>query len=82
MPYVEDEWHVLLICPLYQTVRNKLPFTAARVRVEGHELQGEGATERNLQSLMAAVLQAPNPNIVAEFLAVAMAARRRHRSVL
>ena len=63
-------------------MRSKLPFTAARVRVEGHKHQGDGATERNLRTLRAAVLQAPNPNIVADFLAVAMTARRRHRSVL
>ena len=80
MPFVEDEWHVLLVCPLYQSARNKLPFTATGLRVGGHALQGAGVTQRNLQSLVAAMLQVSNPNIVAEFLAVAMAARRRHRA--
>ena len=82
LPFIEDEWHVLLICPLYQSARNKLPLTASRLRVEGHELQGAGVTQRNLQSLMAAMLQVSNPNLVAEFLAVAMAQRRRHRASL
>ena len=82
LPFVEDEWHVLLVCPLYESARNKLPFTATQLRVEGHALQGGGATDRNMRSLVAAVLSVSNPNIVAEFLAVAIAARRRHRASL
>jgi hypothetical protein len=41
-PFIEDEWHVILICPLYAPFRARLPFLARDVLVEGHELQGNG----------------------------------------
>ena len=82
VPFVEDEWHLFLICPLYAPYRAKLPFCAATVRVEGAELQGDGCTERNLVALTRAILQVADPNHIAEFLSRALAARRRYREAL
>ena len=79
MPFVEDEWHLFLICPLYAPYRAKLPFCTTTVRVEGAELQGEGGTEGNLGALTRAILQVADPNHIAEFLSRALAARRRYR---
>ena len=79
MPFVEDEWHVLLVCPLYAPYRMGLPFTTADVLVEGHPMQGAGCTPRNLSSLARAILSMQNPNYLEEFLMRAMAARRRDR---
>ena len=59
MTFVEDEWHTILVCPLYDGLRRTLPFTAESVRVEGHRLQGAGCTPRNLLSLVRSIMQAP-----------------------
>ena len=48
--FVEDEWHLFLVCPLYDDLRRSLAFTADSVRVEGHRLQGDGCTPNNLRS--------------------------------
>ena len=58
--FVEDEWHVFFICPLYQALRSSLPLRVHEVLVEGHEIQGEGCTPQNLQSLVRALMQVPH----------------------
>ena len=81
-PFVEDEWHVLLICPLYESFRHLLPFRAEEILVEGHRMQGGGCSAHNLRSLARALLQVTDPNRVAEFLGRAMSARRKFRNKL
>ena len=76
--FVEDEWHVFGVCPLYDGFRSRLPFRAEQVLVEGHVMQGNGCTVQNLRALARAVLQA-DPNHVAEFLGRALSSRRRFR---
>ena len=58
-PLIEDEWHVLLICPLHENLRRGMPFTADELCVEGHSIQGKGCTKvkRHLQSLVGAILR-------------------------
>jgi hypothetical protein len=82
VPFIEDEWHFLLICPLYASLRARLPILARDVLVEGHELQGGGCTPRNLSSLTSALLRLPDPNVLAEYLMRAVAARRHFRENL
>ena len=79
LPFTEDEWHLVLICPHFDSFRQRLPFRAAQVCVQGNPLQGGGCTARNLQSLAQAILLMPDPNILAEYLMRALAARRRYR---
>jgi hypothetical protein len=81
-PFIEDEWHFLLICPLYDSFRKRLPVVARDVLVEGHVLQGGGCTPRNLSSLTSALLRLPDPNVLAEYLMRAVAARRHFREKL
>ena len=78
-PPKEDEWHVLFVCPLYDHLRRMLPFTRAQVLREGHELQGEGCTERNLTSLVEHVLALPKVDPVIDFLAQALRLRKQAR---
>ena len=80
--YVEDEWHVLLVCPLYSSFRSLIPFDAVRTRVEGHPLQGNGCAAANLKALLKAVLGALHPNDIAGFLVRAIRSRRQHRAPL
>ena len=68
-PFVEDEWHLLLICPLYERFRRRIPFQAAGILVEGHPLQGEGCTTpRNLAALIRAVLSDPRRDSIIDYL--------------
>ena len=76
--FVEDEWHVFGVCPLYDAFRSRLPFRAEQILVEGHAMQGNGCTVQNLRALARAVLQA-DPNHVAEFLGRALSSCRRFR---
>ena len=78
-PCIEDEWHVFFVCTLYSGLRRALPFAARDVLVEGHEIQGDGCTDRNLVSLLRAVLSAPRPESVVDFLVRAMRHRRDFR---
>ena len=80
LPFVEDEWHVFFVCPLYAAFRTRLPLRLEDTRVEGHPMQGEGCTPRNLVQLARAVLQVRDPNRVAEFLMRSMSARKRARA--
>ena len=77
--FVEDEWHIFLVCPLYDGLRRTLPFTAESVRVEGHGLQGAGCTPRNLLSLVRSIMQVPRFVVVADFLLQAQKRRRDFR---
>ena len=88
--FVEDEWHVFLICPLYSLLRRSLRttprhppltdhMTAQQVRVEGHELQGDGCTPRNLAALAKALLTTPKPGTGVDFLIRALKLRRQYR---
>ena len=82
LPFVEDEWHMFFVCPLYDSFRHLLSIRAEGVLVEGHPLQGGGSSPQNLRSLARAILQVPDPNRVAEFLGRAMSARRKFRNQL
>ena len=79
MPCVEDEWHVFLVCPLYSRPRRALPFTARQILVEGHAIQGEGCTQRNLVALVRAILQTPSFDSIVDYLIKALKSRRQHR---
>ena len=79
LPCVEDEWHVLLVCPLYDNLRRRLPITRTQVLREGHELQGGGCTERNLTSLVEHVLAPPKVDPVIDFLLQALRLRKQAR---
>ena len=81
-PCVEDEWHVLLICPLYEQLRRPLRLTARAIRVEGHPMQGDGCTQRNLIQLIRAVMLHPRFVVVADFLLRALKRRRQFRQNL
>ena len=78
-PFTEDEWHVFCVCPLYQPLRSRLPFTAADIVVEGHAVQGDGCTPRNLQALARAVMGSPNFTVIIDFLLLALKERRKFR---
>ena len=80
MPCVEDEWHVFLVCPLYSRHRGALPFTARQILVEGHEVQGEGCSPRNLTALVRAILQVPNFDSVVDYLLRVLKLRRQYRA--
>ena len=79
MSCVEDEWHIFFVCPLYGRYRRALPFTARQVPVEGHEVQCDGCTLRNLTALVCAILQASNFDSVVAYLIRALKSRRQHR---
>ena len=81
-PFVEDEWHVLLICPLYAQFRRQLGITARAIRIEGHAMQGDGCSQRNLIQLVRAVMQHPRFVVVADFLLRAVKMRRQFRQNL
>ena len=78
-PCVEDEWHVLLVCPLYDHLRRILPFSRTQVLREGHELQGNGCTQLNLTSLVEHVLALPKVDPVIDFLLQALRLRKQAR---
>ena len=79
LSWVEDEWHILLVCPLYSNLRAALPFTSDQVRVEGHVMQGEGCTERNLTSLVSHIMDLPSFDVVVDFFRKATKKRRDSR---
>jgi len=68
MACIEDEWHVFFVCPLYASLRRMLPFTAHDALVEGHAVQGDGCTTRNLRALVRAMLQTSKFDAVVDFL--------------
>ena len=77
--WVEDEWHLFFVCPLYSSLRRALPFTGTQVLVEGHVMQGEGCTERNLTSLVRHTMALPTIDGVVDFLLRAIKLRRDAR---
>ena len=81
-PFVEDEWHLLLICPLYERIRRRIPFQAADILVEGHPLQGQGCTPRNLAALIRAILADPKRDSLIDFRWEAIRLRRQFRQGL
>ena len=65
--------------PLYERFRRRIPFQAAGILVEGHPLQGEGCTPRNLAALIRAVLSDPRRDSIIDFLYEAIRLRRQYR---
>ena len=82
MTFIEDEWHIFLVCPLYDALRRSLPFTAESARVEGHRLQGAGCSPGNLRSLVQSIMQVPRFDVVVDFLLQALKKRRTFRQRL
>ena len=78
-PSVEDEWHVLLICPLYAGIRRGMPFSADELCIEGHPHQGDGCTPRNLERLIGAILRTPRFTFIIDYLIRAFKIRRQQR---
>ena len=74
--------HFLLICPLDERLRRRIPFQAAGILVEGHPLQGEGCTPRNLAALAQAILADPRRDPIIDFLFEAIRLRRQYRQGL
>ena len=72
--HVKDEWHVLIICPIYQDLRRPLRLPAAATLVEGHPsgIQGDGCTRRNLIALIRTIMLHPRFDQVIDFLMQAM----------
>ena len=79
LPSVEDEWHILLICPLYDGIRSGMPFTADELCVEGRPRQDGGCEERNLQSLVSAILRTQRLQLIIDYVIKAFKIRRQHR---
>ena len=77
--WIEDEWHLLFVCPLYSSRRRALPFRSTQVLVEGHRMQGAGCTERNLTSLVRHIMALPSIDSVVDFLLHAIKLRRKSR---
>ena len=77
--WVEDEWHVFFVRQLYFPIRRALPFTDAQVCAEGHVMQGDGCTQRNLTSLLRHSMALPSIDGVVDFLLQAMKRRRESR---
>ena len=78
--WVEDEWHLLFVCPLYNPIRGTIPFTGDQVLVDGgHVMQGQGCSERNLTSLVRHVMALPRFDVVVDFLLRAFKMRRDSR---
>ena len=65
--------------PLYSTLRRALPFTGTQVRVEGHLMQGDGCSPRNLVSLARHIMALPSIDVVVDFLLQALKQRRESR---
>ena len=82
MTFVEDEWHIFLVYPLYDGPRRSLPFTADSARVEGHRLQGAGCSPSNMRSLVRSIMQVPRFEVVVDFLLQAQKKRRLFRQNL
>ena len=82
MTFVEDEWHIFLVCPLYDALRRSLPFTVESALVEGHRLQGAGCSPGNLRSLVQSIMQVPRFEVVVDFLLQALKKRRTFRQRL
>ena len=78
--FIEDEWHVLFVCPLYERFRTALPVKVRDVLVEGHEMQGAGCTQRNLVALVRAVMQPSRFSGVVDCLIQALRLRTRYRT--
>ena len=77
---MEDEWHLLFVCPLYDPIRGTIPFTGDQVLVDGgHVMQGQGCSERNLTSLVRHVMALPRFDVVVDFLLRAFKMRRNSR---
>ena len=57
----------------------RLPFRAENECVEGHPLQGDGCSPRNLEVLIRATLQTPKFDTIVEFLMQALKQRRQFR---
>ena len=76
MSWIEDEWHLLFVCPLYSSRRRALPFRRTQVLVEGHRMQGAGCTERNLTSLVRHIMAFPSMDIVVNLFFQASKLRR------
>ncbi len=77
---MEDEWHLLFVCPLYNPIRGTIPFTGDQVLVDGgHVMQGQGCSERNLTSLVRHVMALPRFDVVVDFLLRAFKMRRDSR---
>ena len=74
--------HALLICPSHEQLRRPLRLTARAIRVEGHPMQGDGCTQRNLIQLIRAVMLHPRFVVVADFLLRALKRRRQFRQNL
>ena len=51
-------------------IRSSLPLRAHEVLVEGHEIQGEGCTPQNLQSLVRAFMQVQHFPSVVDYLII------------
>ena len=79
LPCVEDEGHVLFVCPLYAYLRHILPFSRTQLLREGQELQGNGCTQLNLTSLVEHVLALPKVDPVIDFLLQALRLRKQAR---
>ena len=77
--WIEDEWHLFFVCPLYSSRRRALPFRSTEVLVEGHRMQGAGCTERNLTSLVCHIMALPSIDGVVDFLLHAIKLRRNSR---
>ena len=56
-----------------------MPFTMEQVCVEGHPIQGDGCSPRNLQSLVSAIMRAERFEFLIDFLLQALKRRRQHR---
>ena len=68
--------------PLYERLRRRIPFQAAGILVEGHPLQGEGCSPRNLAALTRAILADPRRDPIIDFLCEAIRLRRQYRQGL
>ena len=67
------------VCPLYSTPRRALPFTGAQVLVEGHVMQADGCTARNLTSLVRHIMAFPGIDVIVDFFRQAIKKRREAR---
>ena len=81
-PFVEDEWHLFLICPLYERLRRRIPFQAAGILVEGYPLQGQGCAPLNLAALIRAIRADPRRDSIIDILSEAIRLRRQYRQGL
>ena len=77
--WIEDEWHILFVCPMYSFQRRSLPFTGPQLCVEGHPMQGTGCVPRNLVSMMKHIMSLPSLDVIVDFMVPAMKLRRDSR---